>query len=393
MTDYQEISKGDILIVDDIPENLELLFQILTEQNYEVRRVLSGHQALKITEIDPPDLMLLDIKMPEIDGYEVCRQLKSHKNTQHIPVIFLSALNETFDKVKAFQVGGVDYITKPFNIPEVLARVENQLQLIKTKKRLEEKNQKLLSINQQLELQKQELEIVNKELEAFNHRVCHDIRNELAIIQGFSQVLLENGYHNKTEKSQEALTYIISAGKLIEQIIKDLSRLTYINSQQLDFQIVDLSSIAHNIINTLEKSTLHRVIDWKIRENLSVYGDPNLFYIALDNLLSNAYKYTATSDNVEIEFGSLDNINGADNQQIFYIKDNGVGFDMEKVEKIFAPFVRLHSNSDFEGTGIGLATVQKIIHLHGGKIWCEGEVNRGATFYFQLPNKELMDNG
>jgi two-component system sensor histidine kinase/response regulator len=384
MTYNQETLKGDILIVDDIPENLELLFKILTEENYEVRRILSGIQALKITEIDPPDLILLDIKMPEIDGYKVCQQLKNNQKTKHIPVIFLSALNETFDKVKAFQLGAVDYITKPFNIPEVLARVENQLQLIKTKKKLEEKNKTLTFINQKLELQKQELEIVNKELEAFNDRVCHDIRNELAIIQGFSQVLLEN--RDQNQKLNEPLQYIISASKLIEQIIKDLSRLTYINSQQLDFQFVDLSSMAHNIINTLEKSMYRRSIDWKIRENLSVYGDPHLLYIALDNLLSNAYKYTSKTDNVIIEFDILNDNSVTDNKRIFYLKDNGAGFDMEKVDEIFAPFVRLHNNSEFEGTGIGLATVQKIIHLHGGKIWCEGEVNKGAIFYFQLPD-------
>ncbi|MGI0479768.1 sensor histidine kinase [Geminocystis sp. CENA526] len=392
MAENQETSKGDILIVDDIPENLELLFQILTEQNYEVRRVLNGKQALKIAELDSPDLILLDIKMPEMDGYEVCQRLKNNPKTQHIPVIFLSALSETFDKIKAFQIGGVDYITKPFHIPEVLARVKNQLQLIKTKKRLEERNEMLISINQKLELQKQELEIVNQELEAFNHRVCHDIRNELAIITGFSQILRENGYTPNNQKSNEALDYIISSSRLIEQIIKDLSRLTYINSQQLNLENVDLTSLAHHIISTLNQKQIDRdaplrdrVIDWKITPNLSVYGDPNLLYIALDNLLSNAYKYTAKSENVSIEFGTIDNINVGDNQQIFYVKDNGAGFDMEKVDTIFTPFVRLHSSADFEGTGIGLATVQKIIHLHGGKIWCEGEINKGAIFYFQLP--------
>lgn len=384
MKENQEISKGDILIVDDIPENLELLFKILTEQNHEVRRVLSGIQALKITEIDPPDLILLDIKMPEIDGYEVCRRLKSNEKTQHIPVIFLSALNDTFDKVKAFEVGGVDYITKPFNLPEVLARVNNQLEIIKTKNILEKKNKTLISINQQLESQKQELEIVNKELEAFNHRIRHDIRNELSIIQGFSQILLENN-EDKIKKFNEPLQYIISASKLIDQIIKDLSRLTYINAEQLEFQYVDLTSIAYNIINILETGKPPRNIHWKIRENLSVYGDPHLLYIALDNLLSNAYKYTSKTDNVSIEFDTIENIEDKDNQSVFYVKDNGAGFDMEKADKIFAPFIRLHDNSDFEGTGIGLVTVQKIIHLHDGKIWCEGEVNKGATFYFQLP--------
>ncbi|MBL1211038.1 response regulator [Geminocystis sp. GBBB08] len=388
MLKNQEKFKGDILIVDDIPENLELLFQILTEHNYEVRRVLNGKQALNIAIIDSPDLILLDIKMPEIDGYEVCRQLKNNQKTQDIPVIFLSALNETFDKVKAFQMGGVDYITKPFQIREVLARVENQLQLIKTKKILEEKNQLLISTNRQLELQKQELEIVNQELEAFNYRVSHDIRNELSIIQGFSRILLENTCTNKPIESEEALKSIVSASQLIEQIINDLTRLTRINSQELEFQKVDLSLMVKNIISNLEQQKNDREVNWQITPNINTYGDPQLLYIALDNLLSNAYKYTSKSNNVTIEFGTISNSDFQDNYQVYYIKDNGVGFDMKKAEKIFTPFVRLHNNFDFEGTGIGLATVQKIIHLHEGKIWCEAEVNRGATFYFKLPQKK-----
>lgn len=162
---------------------------MLTRHNYEVRRVLNGKQALKIAEIDSPDLILLDIKMPEIDGYEVCRQLKACEKTKDIPVIFLSALNETFDKVKAFQAGAMDYINKPFHIEEVLVRVENQLQLRRMQQQLQQQNQILLNTNQQLQQQKQELKIANQELEAFNYRVSHDIRNHLNSIIGFTDVL------------------------------------------------------------------------------------------------------------------------------------------------------------------------------------------------------------
>lgn len=141
----------DILIIDDVPDNLQLLFTMLIEQGYEVRRVLSAKQALKVIEIEPPDLILLDIKMPDLDGYELCKILKSQEKTKHIPIIFLSALNDTFDKVKAFEVGGVDYITKPFQLAEVVVRVENQLRLLKMQKEIEQKNNDLTLLNQKLE--------------------------------------------------------------------------------------------------------------------------------------------------------------------------------------------------------------------------------------------------
>ncbi len=143
--------QDDILIVDDVPENLQLLFTMLTDQGYEVRRVLSGKQALKVIEIEPPDLILLDIKMPDLDGYEVCKILKAQEKTKHIPIIFLSALNDTFDKVHAFEIGGVDYITKPFQLAEVVVRVENQLRLLKMQREIEQKNNELTLLNQELE--------------------------------------------------------------------------------------------------------------------------------------------------------------------------------------------------------------------------------------------------
>ena len=136
---------GDILIVDDIPENLQLLFEILCDEGHEVRRVLDGQQALQVINVDPPDLILLDIKMPVLDGYEVCSQLKADEKTAHIPVIFLSALNDVLDKAKAFAVGGVDYINKPFDIYEVIFRVNNQLKLLDITRNLKQRNQELMT--------------------------------------------------------------------------------------------------------------------------------------------------------------------------------------------------------------------------------------------------------
>lgn len=169
--------KGDILIVDDIPENLQLLFTMLTEQGYEVRRVLNGKQALNAAKIEPPDIILLDIKMPDLDGYQVCEKLKSTETTRDIPVIFLSALNDAFDKVKAFEVGGVDYITKPFQLQEVIIRVENQLKLLKMQQQIKQKNDELMLLNQ--------------DLKAFSYRISHDLCNHLNIINNSTYLLIE----------------------------------------------------------------------------------------------------------------------------------------------------------------------------------------------------------
>lgn len=378
--------KGDILIVDDVPENLELLFNMLTKHNHEVRRVLNGKQALKIAEIDAPDLILLDIRMPEIDGYEICEKLKSSPKTKDIPVIFLSALNDSFDKVKAFEVGGVDYINKPFNLEEVMARVENQLKILKFKQQLEQKNLILLKTNQQLEQQKNELEIANKELEAFNSRVCHDIRNHLQAITGFSGLLLDDNEAKLNSDFLENITLINEAGENIAQIIEDLKRLSEVNNFKLNINSVNLSDLIIKLISNLQKQQPDRKIDFKIIPNIIVNADEKILRIAIENLINNAWKYTSKKDNSYIEFGTIkpDESSLDDTELIYFIKDNGIGFDMEKSQEIFTPFTRLHSPEEFEGSGIGLATVKKIINLHGGKIWYESQINQGATFYFTV---------
>jgi two-component system sensor histidine kinase/response regulator len=388
--------KGDILIVDDVAENLELLFNMLTRNNYEVRRVLSGKIAIKIAEIEPPDLILLDIRMPEIDGYEVCRRLKKSEITKNIPVIFLSALNDIFDKVRAFQVGGVDYINKPFHLEEVLARVENQLKLVRMQKQLQQQNLVLLKTNKDLHQRTNELEILNKELAIFNSRVSHDIKNHLQVINGLSAILWETYKQEKNLDRDYAdfLKQINDAGNEINQIIEDLKRLSLVNNTHLEISDVNLSEMVEGILLNLKKQQFWRKIDFKIRENVIVKGDKNLLKIALENLLNNAWKYTSKKDHSFIEFGCLspphpnheaisNNLNLA-TEPVYFIKDNGAGFEMEQAAEIFAPFKRLHSSEDFEGTGIGLATVYKIINLHNGKIWCEAQVNQGATFFFTL---------
>jgi PleD family two-component response regulator len=180
---FDSEQKGNILIVDDLPDNLRLLSETLSERGYEVQCAINGKLALMAVKNAPPDLILLDIKMPGLDGYEVCTELKSQASTSSIPVIFLSALDDVFDKVKAFSVGGVDYVSKPFQVEEVLARVENQLTICRLQKQLQRQNQKLHQLNE-------DLAHSNQELEQFAYIVSHDLQQPLQTITGFAELML-----------------------------------------------------------------------------------------------------------------------------------------------------------------------------------------------------------
>ncbi len=359
---------GDILIVDDVPENLQLLFTMLTEQGYEVRRVLSGKQALNVVRFEPPDLILLDIRMPEFDGYEVCQRLKADETTQNIPVIFLSALNDTFDKVTAFQVGGVDYITKPFQLQEVIVRVENQLNLLRMQQELKTKNE--------------QLELVNQELEAFSYRVSHDLRNHLSVMNSITY-LLHQKYGKTLDKAvHKYIKALEEESEIMGEIIEDLWRLSESKSNYVDItlELFDLSGIVGIIVDKLKIKMEEKQTKFIIEPDVYVTEDQGLIKIAIENLLDNSNKFTNKIEQPRIEFGQLQQ----DEQTIYFVKDNGAGFDSKKANNLFTPFHRLHDEQEFPGTGIGLATVKRIIELHGGKIWYDTEVNQGTTFYFTL---------
>lgn len=386
MVTKKKTVKGDILIVDSVPENLTLLFDILNNNDYEIRVTLSGKEALTIIDIDLPDLILLNFKLSDTDGYEVCSNLTSSEKTKNVPIIFISTLNDSIDEKKAFQVGAVDYIEKPFEVEEVLTRLNHQFQLISMGKQIEEQNLILSQKNRELKKYKKEFTIVSKELEAYNYQVSHDIRNHLQAIIGFSEILRYSLKDTLDEESLEYIKLINEAGNLIDKFIKELSRLSKINNAQLEYQEIDLGKISHEIIYILKNQHPEREIEFKIQPNLFLKGDADLLYIAIENLLKNAWKFTIKQKKPVIEISSFTRKNVESNleETVYFVKDNGVGFDMEKADKIFIPFNQLHEDEEFEGTGIGLATVYKIINLHDGDIWFEAKENQGATFYFTL---------
>jgi signal transduction histidine kinase len=227
---------------------------------------------------------------------------------------------------------------------------------------------------------KDELAASNKELEAFCYSVSHDLRAPLRSIEGFSKAL-ESDYAEKLDpQGKDYFQRIRRASHHMGQLINDLLNLSRITRSNLNFGIVDLSAMVEKVAADLRNLYPERKVELIVPKEVKAEGDENLLLIALDNLLSNAWKFTKKTTHAKIEFG----VNHHDDKDVYFIRDNGAGFEMEYVKKLFAAFQRLHDKSEFEGTGIGLATVQRIIHRHGGRIWAEGEVEHGATFYFTL---------
>ncbi|MBF0353259.1 MAG: response regulator [SAR324 cluster bacterium] len=381
-----EASKPNILIVDDNLQNLELLKDMLTQSDYSVTGASNGPTALMIAQHKKPDLILLDVLMPDMDGYEVCRQLKTDETTAAIPVIFLTALDDMGNKLQGFHVGGVDFITKPFQPEDVTVRIETQLKLRHLQKQLEEKNtllQEEIKAHQRTEAQ---LELSNNELEAFSHSVAHDLSTPLQGILGYTQMLQEET-QQLGEYEQTCLNNILKSVRKMEIMLENLFRLSQSTHQPVYKKTVNLTAQLHEIRTELITSQPDRKAQIMIAPDMEIDADPGLLKIMITNLFQNAWKYTSKQTLTRIEWGQLphDQEDANKRDPIFYVQDNGAGFDMQYKNKLFGTFQRLHEKSEFPGTGIGLATVQRIVKRHGGRIWAESSVNQGTTFFFSFP--------
>jgi len=368
--------KDEILIVDDNPINLRLLTRILKENNYAVRAVLDGERALSAVAAALPDLILLDVMMPEMDGYEVCRRLQADDRTREIPVIFISALEDTKDKVKAFEAGGVDYITKPIQVAEVLARVEVHLALRRARHDLQKNLEKLAQANNQLQAR-------NEELDAFAHTVAHDIKGPLGSITGFA-MLLQGQYGELSEQErEESLLALVRSSQKIESIVESLLLLAGVRKQQVELKPLDMTEIITETINRLDPLLEKHQADI----TLSNQWPPALGYApwieeVWTNYLSNAVKYGGSPPQVTV--GATPHDGG---MVRFWVKDNGAGIPLEKQAQLFTPFERL-GQVNVEGHGLGLSIVRRIVEKFGGQVSIQSEPGQGSEFSFTLPAAE-----
>ncbi len=370
---------GDILIVDDHPANLRLLSQILTDRGYNVRAVRSGAHALAAVQAAPPDLILLDILMPDMDGYEVCRRLKEDERTRDIPVLFISALGEIRDKVRAFTAGGADYVTKPFQAEEVLARVQTHLKLYRL-------TQQLRNTNAELSRYIEELQQRNEELDAFSHTVAHDIKGPLAIIVGYAELLLQDHRSISEETLRECIKAIHSGANRLCNIVDELLLLASIRKADVVPQPLDMRQIVD--------AACERLAD-VIRQYQAEIILPPQWPVALGhaawveevwaNYISNGCKYGGRPPRLELGW---DKPEGRGVVR-FWVRDNGDGIPPELQERLFVPFTRL-DHLHIKGHGLGLSIVRRIVEKLNGQVGVESEgiPGQGSLFYFTLPIAE-----
>ncbi len=550
-----------ILIIDDEPANLAVVVSYLVEHGFQVKVAQNGETGLALAQQAPPDLILLDVMLPGINGFETCHRLKADERTQEIPVIFMTIITKIEDKVRGFEAGGVDYITKPFQHKEVLARVTTQLRLRQLTRTLQAQNEQLQRaqkalfqanigleqrvaertaelaqantilqeqiaerhrveadltaernllrtlidnlpdfiyvkdtesrfvltnhshlqhlgvstldeilgktdfdfyppdlaqefyadeqmvlrsgqpllnkeehnqrkdahdlrwtlttkvprqdsqgqiiglvgishditerkrveaeirrLNQELEQRvtdrTAQLKAINKELEAFAYSVSHDLRAPLRHIDGFLELLQQRTTGSLDERSQHYMVTVSDAARRMGQLIDDLLAFSRMGRDELVKTPIELDALVQEAIRELAPEMQGRTIHWHITDLPTVTGDQAMLRQALVNLLSNALKFTRRCASAEIEIGyQID-----EKETIIFIRDNGVGFDMAYADKLFGVFQRLHPADEFEGTGIGLANVSRIIQRHNGRTWADGETDHGATFYFSLPH-------
>ena len=351
-----------ILIVDDLPDHIAFAGSILREQGYKVYAASSGESALKFLEKKLPDLIVLDVNMEGLSGFDVCKIIKEDPKTKDIPVIFLTAENSPEKIRKGFEIGCCDYVHKPFLKDEYLARVQTHLRI---------------------SMQNRELAAAYKELNLFCSAVSHDLKAPLNVINLLIDTL-KNELSDSGDEVEKIMTMIqeksVALTKMIERLL-EFSRLCNIRPL---FEKLDPVKLICDIFIELKALEPERNITLKCGELPKIYGDRVLITTVFKNILSNAFKFTRKKEKAVIT------VSGRVKNSVteISVKDNGAGFDMKYSDKLFGIFQRLHEQEDFEGSGVGLALIDRIMKRHGGSVKIKGEVDKGAeiTLYFENEN-------
>lgn len=412
----------NLLIVDDQPSNLKLLKANLEAAGHTVSEAANGIEALQALERAPPDALISDVLMPGMDGFRLCHEIRRHERHHALPlVLYTATYNSPTDRQLAESVGADAYILKPAPVSMLLeairsaqnragrrsAPLDNSMGHAEILERynavlvrkLESRNSELqlalanlrsaheqiLELNRNLETRVAQrtaaLDAANRELEAFSYSVSHDLRAPLRHITGFAELLLADSSRDVSEDGRHVAGRILAASQQMNRLIEALLEFARVGRTPLQLQEVDLEALLESALEELEIDIRGRNIEWRRNGLPRVRGDATLLRQVLANLLSNAIKYTRTRQPAIIEIGQRP---GRAAEVVIFVKDNGVGFDVRRAGELFGVFKRLHAADVFEGTGIGLANAHRIITRHGGSIWAEAALDRGATFYFSL---------
>jgi len=408
------LSPKRILAVDDSITYLHSLADHLRDEGYDVAQATSGEEALDLLAVQYVDCILLDRLMPGMSGVEACTRIKAAPAIRDIPLIMLTSLDTRDSMIDGLSAGADDFISKSSGLDVLKARVQAQIR----RKQFEDEHRSLREHllrseheaaearsarelaearsalveqlergNRDLATANRELAAANRELEAFSYSVSHDLRARVRAIEGFTRVVVEDAGDRLIADDRANLDRVLGATARMAELIDALLELSSVSRGPLARASVDVSAIANSVIDELRQREPGRDLEVIVAPALRADADGRLVRIMLDNIVGNAWKFTSRRPHAQIEVGAV-----ADHdEQIFFVRDNGAGFDGAYVKRLFAPFQRLHSTTEFKGTGIGLATVQRIVERHGGRIWAAGVVGEGATFYFTLPPADTAD--
>ena len=394
-------SPASILIVDDESQNRRLLETLLRPEGYVTQTAANGEEALSAIAQEPPDLILLDVMMPGINGYELASMLKATPATSRIPIIMITALVDRDARLAGLKAGAEEFLTKPVDRAELWLRVRNLLRLkafgdlqshsTNLEKQVQARTDEIMRLNAGLEERVQrrteQLHTANKELEAFSYSLSHDLRTPLSAIDGFSG-LLGAEIATPTVRGTHYLARIRASVATMSELIDAMLLLAHVSRTLPRWVPVNLSHVAESILRAYQEREPDRQAEWAIQPDMLAQGDPQLLRQVLENLLGNAWKFCGRTAKTVITFRRE---RDADGREVYALHDNGAGFDMAYSAKLFGTFQRLHNAMEFPGTGIGLATVRRIIARHDGEVWADSVEGQGANFYFTLGDEPPAD--
>jgi signal transduction histidine kinase len=368
-----------LLIVDDEIAQMTALCRTLQAEGYGATGFHSATQALMALRAGAFDIVITDLMMPEMDGIALLRAAREIDND--LVGIVMTGHGTIDTAVEAMKGGALDYILKPFKLSVILPVLSRSLAV----RRLRVENaaliQRIMDRTAELEAANRELAAANNELEAFGYSVSHDLRSPLRAIGGFSRIVLEDFARELPDEAREHLEAVLANVQRMDQLIEDLLRFSHLGKQPLARQTVNMTDLVYEVLRELQAGEPARNVNVEIRQLPDSAADRALFKQVFVNLLSNAFKFTRHKADAVIEIEGR----REGGECIYLVRDNGVGFDMRYAQKLFGIFQRLHGQNEFEGTGVGLSIVQRIVERHGGRISAQSQIGRGATFTFSLP--------
>jgi signal transduction histidine kinase len=371
-------SAVSVLLVDDDSTKRFALKTILAPLGENIVEAASGADALRQLLRQEFAVVLLDVRMPVMDGFETAQLIRQRPRSELTPIIFVTALGQAeTDMGRGYDLGAVDFVFAPV-VPAILrAKVAVFVELYRAQQELRRYRTRLETL---VEERTTALTAINRELEAFSYSVSHDLRAPLLAFDGLSKTLLDD-YGDKLDKrAKDSLKKMRTASQRMTSVFDGLQTLFRLTSGEIHREQLDVTEMAKEIAAELKATGSNGQVQLEIAKGIKTSGDKRLIRILLSNLLNNAWKFSSTKTTPKVVVGT----EMVDGETRIFIMDNGVGFDMISAHRLFGAFQRLHSQTEFPGAGIGLATARRIVNRHGGRIWAEGAVGEGATFYFVI---------